>query len=81
MRPETKRRLGEIESLLSEINVCLPPYMEMSHKIVDKPLPGVDITLSLGAVHREFFIEPHNDEEWASTASGARGSRWSRSES
>lgn len=64
MRPETKRRLEEIESLLSEINTCLPPCMEMSHKTVDKPLPGVDITLSLGEAHRGFFIEPHNDEEW-----------------
>ena len=60
----TRARLGEIESLLSEISPCLPPCMEMRHYAMDSWIPGVRVVLSLGIWRREFLIEPHEEEEW-----------------
>ena len=61
---KTSARLGEIESLLGEINPCLPPHMEMRHYAMDSWLPGVRVVLSLCLWRREFLIEPHVEEEW-----------------
>ncbi len=60
----TRIRLDEIESLLDEINPCLPPYMEMRREAMGSYVPGVRVILALGLWRREFILCSHEEEKW-----------------